>query len=97
MAAEFPNSPKPYNLRYELLFLEYDYTKRDNYTNQKVKLLNKALAVDSLDQETYIIFPKPITRTLFTLLKKNTQCLKLWKTPQINLRNQHLTTQLTVH
>jgi hypothetical protein len=52
LAAEFPNSPKPYNLRYELLFLEYDYTVRDNYNNQKVKLLNKALAVDSLDQET---------------------------------------------
>ncbi len=52
LAIEFPNSPKPYNLRYELLFLEYDYSQRDNYNNQKVKLLNKALAVDSLDQET---------------------------------------------
>lgn len=52
LAAEFPNSPKPYNLRYELLFLEYDYTERNNYNNQKVKLLNKALTVDSLDQET---------------------------------------------
>jgi hypothetical protein len=52
LAAQFPNSPKPYNLRYELLFLENDYTQRDNYNNQKVKILNKALAVDSLDQET---------------------------------------------
>jgi hypothetical protein len=52
LTREFPNSPKPYNLRYELLFLEQDYALRDNYNNQKIKLLNKALAVDSLDQET---------------------------------------------
>lgn len=54
LVAQHPANPKPFLLRYELLFLEHDYRDRDNYNREKLNLLTKAFALDSMVQETLL-------------------------------------------
>lgn len=46
LIANFPENPEPYLLRSELLFLELDFTDKDEYNRHKIKYLKKGLDIN---------------------------------------------------
>jgi len=49
LIAEFPNKTEPYLLRSELLFLELDFSDKDEYNRHKVNYLKKGLEINPKD------------------------------------------------
>jgi len=50
LIAKYPNKTEPYLLRADFVYFEYNFLNRDKYEKQKVKNLDLALRINSIDE-----------------------------------------------